>query len=243
MGTVEDSSQEKLDHMLREGTVSEDDYLSLSRALAAPPEPPRGARATGGGIGLRKIWGERQLGGVCAGLARYFGIDPLLVRVAVAILCLFAPATAALLYSGAYLLLPWDDVEAAKDSRNRTDALWLAVWGLTFLTLVPVALALFLGPLLASIYGNLGAQLPIVARYAITLMDGYGRGLDHGSIPLGVFPSLAVVALASLGCCAIHHDARRRAYRIIFYVAAFGWTLFLCVASCSGLIQFVTTVK
>ena len=46
-----------------------------------------------------------MLGGVCSGLARYLGVDPILVRVAVAVLTLFAGG-GILLYLAAWLLIP-----------------------------------------------------------------------------------------------------------------------------------------
>ena len=54
---------------------------------------------------LRRSRSERVLGGVCGGLARTIGIDPLVVRVAVVALTL-AGGTGVLLYVLAWLLLP-----------------------------------------------------------------------------------------------------------------------------------------
>lgn len=49
---------------------------------------------------------QRMLGGVCAGLAEYFNIDPTLVRV-IAVLLFFIPGITALLcYLVAWLLIP-----------------------------------------------------------------------------------------------------------------------------------------
>lgn len=49
---------------------------------------------------------QRMLGGVCAGLAEYFNIDPTLVRV-IAVLLFFFPGIPALLcYLVAWLLIP-----------------------------------------------------------------------------------------------------------------------------------------
>ena len=53
---------------------------------------------------------DRLLGGVCGGLARATGLDPLVLRVAVVALTL-AGGTGALLYVVAWLLLPGDDGE------------------------------------------------------------------------------------------------------------------------------------
>lgn len=59
---------------------------------------------------LRRSRSERVLGGVCGGLARSMGIDPLVVRVAVVALTL-AGGTGVLLYVLAWLLLPEDGTD------------------------------------------------------------------------------------------------------------------------------------
>jgi len=59
---------------------------------------------------LRRSGTERILGGVCGGLARSLGIDPLVVRVAVVALTV-AGGTGALLYVLAWLLLPADGTD------------------------------------------------------------------------------------------------------------------------------------
>jgi phage shock protein PspC (stress-responsive transcriptional regulator) len=51
---------------------------------------------------------DRVLGGVCGGLARYFNIDPLIVRIA-AIALTFAGGVAVIAYIAALLLVPDDD--------------------------------------------------------------------------------------------------------------------------------------
>jgi len=57
---------------------------------------------------LRAPQNERILGGVCAGLARYFGIDPLIVRIATVALA-FVGGVTIIAYLAAWLLVPADD--------------------------------------------------------------------------------------------------------------------------------------
>lgn len=59
---------------------------------------------------LRRSRADRILGGVCGGLARSLGIDPLVVRVAVVALTV-AGGTGALLYVLAWLMLPEDGTD------------------------------------------------------------------------------------------------------------------------------------
>jgi phage shock protein C len=74
-------------------------------AAAAPAADPAAARV------LRRSRDDRVLGGVSAGLGRYFGIDPVLVRIAF-VLLLFAGGTGFLLYVVAWIVIP---EEAAGD--------------------------------------------------------------------------------------------------------------------------------
>ena len=70
-----------------------------------PAGPPRITRARD----------DRMLGGVCGGIARHFGIDPVLVRVAtVALTC--AVGAGAVAYVAAWILMPLDDRPAAPAS-------------------------------------------------------------------------------------------------------------------------------
>jgi signal transduction histidine kinase len=75
-------------------------------STASPPREP-----------LRRDLAHKQLGGVCAGLGRHLGIDPLVFRIA-----FVAAATAGgvglLLYAGAWVLIPADESRAAVPARR-----------------------------------------------------------------------------------------------------------------------------
>ena len=49
---------------------------------------------------------DRMLGGVCGGLAEYFGLDPTLVRIAYALLTAFTAFSGIILYPILYLIIP-----------------------------------------------------------------------------------------------------------------------------------------
>src|ERR1700742_2385695 len=55
---------------------------------------------------------DRMIGGVCAGIARYFDIDPVIVRV-VTIALVAAGGVGAVTYVAAWILMPLDDQAAA----------------------------------------------------------------------------------------------------------------------------------
>ena len=83
-----------------------------------PPPPPPGAEPiddTDYFNGLRRSRSDRVVAGVAGGLGRYFGIDPVIVRIAFIVLALFSGA-GFLLY-----LLGW--VVIAKDGRDESSAM------------------------------------------------------------------------------------------------------------------------
>ena len=56
----------------------------------------------------RTVGNERKVAGVCGGIAKYFDLDPTLVRVAFVVLTLFA-TSGLLLYIICALIIPEDD--------------------------------------------------------------------------------------------------------------------------------------
>lgn len=71
---------------------------------APPPEPASPRRLDD----LRRATDDPMVGGVAAGIARYFDIDPIIVRVAFGALSL-AGLAGLVLYIGLWLVLPYDD--------------------------------------------------------------------------------------------------------------------------------------
>jgi phage shock protein C len=105
---------------------------------------------------LRKSRDERILGGVCGGLARYFGLDPTVVRLAFVFLAV-AGGGGILIYLVALVLMPEEEpgerVGGPPAEVQQREATWFfvgaALVGLGFILLigqvVPL-LARFLGP-------------------------------------------------------------------------------------------------
>lgn len=93
-----------------------------------PPPPPRLARDPD----------ERVVAGVCAGLARYTSTDPVLWRVAVAVLAVFGGA-GFVLYALAWLLLPRTDQQESPGERLlRRPGAGLSVAGVVILAVAAV---------------------------------------------------------------------------------------------------------
>jgi phage shock protein PspC (stress-responsive transcriptional regulator) len=49
---------------------------------------------------------DRMIAGVCGGAARYFGVDPALLRIALVVLAIIGVGTGALVYLACWLLVP-----------------------------------------------------------------------------------------------------------------------------------------
>ncbi|MGH9231650.1 MAG: ATP-binding protein [Acidimicrobiales bacterium] len=79
--------------------------------MGAPPRSP----IAGLPQGLVRRRDERMVAGVCAGVARWLGVDPIIVRLATCILAL-ANGAGLLLYLVAWLVLPADPAGAAEDA-------------------------------------------------------------------------------------------------------------------------------
>src|SRR5215203_4502133 len=89
-----------------------------------PSEPRRLVRARSG----------RVIGGVCAGLGRYFNVDPIIFRIGAVVLA-FVGGAGLLAYVAALLLVPAEGSPAAETApagRNR----WLVIAGVIVLLLV-----------------------------------------------------------------------------------------------------------
>jgi phage shock protein PspC (stress-responsive transcriptional regulator) len=63
---------------------------------------------------------DRVLGGVCAGIARSLGVDPVLVRIAVVLIGLVSGGAAVLAYLVAWVLLPQPAEEPQREPRAST---------------------------------------------------------------------------------------------------------------------------
>jgi phage shock protein PspC (stress-responsive transcriptional regulator) len=98
-----------------------------------PNNPDPGTRRRP--VRVERSRSDRVLGGVCAGLARSIGVDPVLVRIAVVLIGLISGGAAALAYLVAWVLLPQATEEPSDPPRVSAAATggakeaWTAVGG------------------------------------------------------------------------------------------------------------------
>jgi phage shock protein PspC (stress-responsive transcriptional regulator) len=89
--------------------------MNETTATAQPPSDPAPppAPAPTPAARLRRSRSDRKVAGVCGGLARHLGIDPLILRILVVVLTIFG-GSGLLLYAAGWLLIPDDGMEASE---------------------------------------------------------------------------------------------------------------------------------
>src|SRR4051812_10957896 len=118
------------------------------------PEPP--ADSPGGGSigaggapdGPRRLYrsrDERMLAGVCGGLAEYFAIDPVIVRI-IAVALVFAGGAGVLAYLAAWLLVPDAGADADGSEHGATGRAATIVGAVLLVLAVGTILPFWNGP-------------------------------------------------------------------------------------------------
>ncbi|MEA2228287.1 MAG: hypothetical protein QOF04_1917 [Solirubrobacteraceae bacterium] len=174
-------------------------------AGGAPPPgppgapPPTGAASAGGAASApRRLYrsrDDRMIAGVCGGLARYFGIDPVIVRVA-AVALVFAGGAGLLAYLAAWLLVP-DEAAGAERGPGRA----ATVAGAVLLVFAVATIVPFWG---GPFGGNWGA--PFATLLCLGLLGLGVWWLASGEHPAGSARDVlrrAGLGLAILALCGI----------------------------------------
>ena len=73
---------------------------------------------------LRRPLDDRIVAGVCSGLGRYLGVDPVLIRVSFAVLTVLTWGVAVLAYPIMWFLMPEEPRPAAPVLPDPTDLSW-----------------------------------------------------------------------------------------------------------------------
>jgi phage shock protein PspC (stress-responsive transcriptional regulator) len=150
-----------------------------------PPEPRRLLRARSG----------RMVGGVCAGLGRYFNVDPIIFRIGAVVLVLVGGA-GLLAYLAALLLIPSEDsadADGAPAGRNR----WLVIGGVVVLLCITWPFLLGGGLLIA------GLLVPFAFLVAAGVLvwwfvSGEGPAGEAGDVAKRAALGIAILAVCGL---------------------------------------------
>ena len=125
---------------------------------------------------------DRVIGGVCGGIARYFNIDPVIVRIA-AVVLVFLAGLSALAYVAALVLVPTEpaDGQAPPPKSRLSDAKPLTIVAIAIGLLVAAPLVIGGGLALAGI-GIPLAFLALVGLATWWLVSGEGPGEGAGEV-------------------------------------------------------------
>jgi phage shock protein PspC (stress-responsive transcriptional regulator) len=153
-----------------------------------PPESPPPRR-------LLRSRSDRVVGGVCAGLGRYFNVDPIIFRIGAVVLA-FVGGAGLLAYLAALLLIPSEDSPAAAGpppTRNR----WLVIVGAVVLVCITWPILLGGGLVLAAIL----LPLAILVGAGVLVwwfVSGEGPGADAGDVAKRAALGIGLLALCGL---------------------------------------------
>ncbi len=225
------TSAEQLDGLLEEGKISQEEHETLREAMdaTAAEEAARRRRERGR---LRKSWKKRQLGGVCAGIAEHFGIDPWRVRLNFALLFLLTGGAAILVYVTIYFALPWNEKERAPATQEgRFPWRFAATFGASWIFFLLLC-RFFLSPQ-TRVYAHLGTTLPHLTLSALR----FGR-LFSGTLG-GI--ALAIVIPGFLFGVYLALPPNRRGRRIFEGAVYAGLLLLICLLV-AGSVQGVLAI-
>jgi phage shock protein PspC (stress-responsive transcriptional regulator) len=181
-------------HALRTGSIDAmtEDFTNAGSTPAPPP-----AETTGGALAhLHRSRDDRMVGGVCGGLGRSLGIDPVVFRITLAVLAVFG-GVGLLLYGAGWLLIPedgTDESEGARLLRGRTSATTVAAIAIAIVGLIVV------GDLAgARLSGGLPVVLvlAVVAVFVAARRPGPGHPLRSRN-PAVLIPVAIVAAVVGL---------------------------------------------
>jgi phage shock protein PspC (stress-responsive transcriptional regulator) len=158
----------------------------------SPPEPPQPRRLT-------RSRSDRVIGGVCGGLGRYFGIDPIIFRIA-AVALIFAGGAGLLIYLAMLLLVPEDGGEPlvpGSSDRSRALTVVAIVVGSAVLAPILIGIGVFAGAVVV--------PLALVALAAIVtwwLVSGQPPGSTPREVLRSIGLGLAVLVVLCVIACA-----------------------------------------
>jgi phage shock protein PspC (stress-responsive transcriptional regulator) len=167
-----------------------------------PPGDGGGAGWSGGAGGpgaprrLTRSASDRMLGGVSGGLGRYFGIDPIIFRIAFVVLT-FAGGAGIFAYVAMLLFVPSDDPDADRSTGQRA----LRIVGGAVLVIAALS---FLGPgLFWAGPGLLPLAVLVVIVVLLVRAARGGQGDDFTRVLARIGLVLVVIALAGAGAVAV----------------------------------------
>jgi len=158
-------SLEQLEALRAGKKISDEEYQTLRDALERHELPRHMVSTPSQRPRLRKSWRQRQLGGVCGGIAKFLDVNPWLVRILAVLLALSSCGLALLLYLILYVALPWDEDDVA--------LVWHFPWvyavGILLFFVATIFGLRWMNSQVVIVFADTGSQLPTVTRWVITM--------------------------------------------------------------------------
>jgi phage shock protein PspC (stress-responsive transcriptional regulator) len=151
--------------------------MNVNDETVPPPPPPPPPHAGPPARRLTRSTDDKVLTGLCGGLGRFFGVDPVIFRIAFVVLAL-AGGTGVLLYLAGWLLIPDDQgvTEADKLGRTRGQNVALAV-------LVVVGACLLMAGFADDDRGDFPLALVLIAIGAVAIWSRQQGGTGPAGPP------------------------------------------------------------
>lgn len=163
-----------------------------TQATTPTPEPPAARRLT-------RSSSDRVIAGVAGGLGRYFGIDPVVVRIIFVVLLFFGGA-GAVAYGATWLLVPRDDAPEGRFGRGAL----VRRTGLVLALIIASCLLAFGGAWAAAAGGSKGVAIAVIAAGLVLAGAGIAGGRQARWL---ILPALALAIPAGV-VAAADVDAR-----------------------------------
>jgi phage shock protein PspC (stress-responsive transcriptional regulator) len=205
------TSLEQLDAMLADGRITQPDYDTLKSALTGAPAPRPGA-AAGSRPRLTKSWTHRQIGGVCGGMADYFGLNANCLRWVFVLGALLSGGTAVFIYLALYFVLPWSErpAKGARGTERRGTlafAVRLGLW-----VVLAGAVWAFLASRVVGVCSQFGLELGAAAKWSVVSMQAMLCSPAGWTVTAAAF-----AALVGVRHVISDSPSRRRAYDLAVY--------------------------
>src|SRR5436305_666471 len=150
--------------MVRGVFVGHASGMTTDTTEPTPPAPePKGPRR------LTRSSEDRVIAGVCGGIGRYAGIDPVVVRLILIVLLYFGGA-GVIAYGAAWLIVPRDDAPAARFDARSLARRTLLVIGIVVLTII-------------AFFGGAWAAALGTAKVVAIVLIGVGIALVVAGLP------------------------------------------------------------
>lgn len=257
MESADVSSQEKLDQMLHNGSITEEDYQRLSQAMARASEQLTADKQVGTERGkLCKSWEHGVIGGLCAGCAKCFGVDPLVVRIVLIVACVLLSALGGVglalipLYFALCAFVPWDEDEKAKAFIISGHPRWFVIAVAALFIVLPALYSSLMLPRLESIYSDMGIRVwsrEFQRTWAGRAIDGASEYRSWSRLNDGaVFVAAGIAAVFTLFLAVVYSSlcrARLRKYYAIITVGlGCAWMVFLVAGTLYPLVTMIETL-